>query len=339
MTLDPERRTALMGIRLRGLATGVADVAPAVETINVAGGVAMVDPTPGRACVWFLASDDHPERALGHVLLLSARHGITGVAVCFDDAAAASVAARRATALEPSPLVWVVDGRSLRRAEPAPALPLSDPPEAPEGFIALCVGAGVEPVVEHGIWRGEVLGLEVVRTTVVGTEAGMGAGIEVGVGRFDREAGAILHGDLPPTAALSSAADLVRRERHAGAGAHPLAGLVRERWLRRDLMVDPSPLGLVDLVAVDPADVVNGLREPSPTPAIGSGHDGERVLVVCSVGVDPRVVPAAADLVLRERPDRLIVVVPERDVHPALVGAVERLAVPAGIVGVTGPWS
>jgi len=31
--------------------------------------------------------------------------------------------------------------------------------------------------------------------------------------------------------------------------------------------------------------------------------------------------------------------VPERDVHPALVGAVERLAVPAGIVGVTGPWS
>jgi fused signal recognition particle receptor len=69
----------------------------------------------------------------------------------------------------------------------------------PEGFEDLCRGAGVDPVCEHGTWRGEVLGLEVVRATE--------AGFETGVGRFDREASALLHGDLPTSESLAAAAD------------------------------------------------------------------------------------------------------------------------------------
>jgi hypothetical protein len=63
------------------------------------------------------------------------------------------------------------------------------------------------------------------------------------------------------------------------------------------------------------------------------------VLVVCSVGGDPDLVPVAADLVLREDPDRLIVVLPDRDVLPTLLAAVERLAVRSDVIGVRGGWS
>ncbi len=54
--------------------------------------------------------------------------------------------------------------------------------------------AGVEVVVEHGVIRGEVRGLEVAR---VGGRRRRRRPLEVGVGRHDREAFAMVHGDLP----------------------------------------------------------------------------------------------------------------------------------------------
>ena len=103
------------------------------------------------------------------------------------------------------------------------------------------------------------------------------------------------------------AAAALPEARRAGAGAHPLATLARERWLRRDICASPGMVDLVDLVPVDPADERSSLRDPSPAPALGTGPEGERVLVVCSVGVDPRLLGAACELVLRERPDRVLV--------------------------------
>ncbi len=47
--------------------------------------------------------------------------------------------------------------------QPVEAVPPVDAPPPPDGFVDLCLGVGVQPLVEHGIWRGEVLGLEVVR--------------------------------------------------------------------------------------------------------------------------------------------------------------------------------
>ncbi len=90
---------------------------------------------------------------------------------------------------------------------------------------------------------------------------------------------------------------------------------------------------------VDPPVERAGLRAPAPAPAVGTAPDDERVLVVCSVGVDADLVPATADLMLRERPDRVVVVLPPRDVLSPVERAVARLAVPAVVVGVDGTWT
>ena len=326
MSLDPEQRAFLLGAKLRALATNLG-LPCAGDLVALGGGSAILD----DGTIVVLAGEDAPERSLGQTLLLAARHDSDRLVLFLDDADAASVAARRATALHPVPEVYVVADNGSEVAEPAEALVPVEPPPAPDGFEDLCRGAGVDPIVEHGTWRGEVLGLEVVRAT--------DSGFETGVGRFDREASALLHGDLPTTESLTAAADQVWAQRRKGAGAHPLATLARERWLRHDLLVDPGRVGLVDLAPVDPAVERGGLRSPAPAPAMGTAPDGERVLVVCSVGVDADLVPATADLVLREQPDRVIVVVPSRDVMAPVEEAVARLAVPATIVGVEGSWT
>jgi len=336
VALDPERRTALRGAKLRALVA------------EAAGGTAVGEPDGDHLFdgtrLWTLASDDEPATALGAGLLRAGRHGdAVPLTVCFDDPLEAARAARRAAVLEPSPEVRLVDGRALVTVEAA-----GDPEPAPDastgGFVDrfddLCRGVGVDPVLEHGTWRGEVLGLEVARA-VTGPDHGDGGGttvVEVGVGRFDREAGVMMRGGRSDAEALAAAADLVRAQRRPGAGAHPLATLARERWLRRDLCAHPDRVGLVDLGPVDPADERLNLRDPAPAPAMGVDADGRRVLVVCSVGVDPRLVPATAELVLREAPDRVVVALPARDVLAPVERAVARLRLPATVVGVSCSW-
>ena len=57
-------------------------------------------------------------------------------------------------------------------------------------------------VVEHGVVTGEVRGLEVCRVVDV-DDGGGRVRLEVGVGPHDREAFAIIHGDVPTRAALA----------------------------------------------------------------------------------------------------------------------------------------
>lgn len=282
------------------------------------------------SCLWFLADDQAPERALGSSLLEAAGSGRVNLVVFYDHPAVAAVAARQAQALDPSPQVRLVDGRSSWSVEPAPVSKRSALSEPPDGFETLCQEAGVEPLCEHGVWRGEVLGLEVVR--IVRDR------MEVGVGRLDREATSLLGAGRPVAETLTAVANQVRAQRCPGADGHPLATLARERWLRHDLMTEPSQVGATALVPVDPADRRSGLRYPSPAPAIGLDGGGRRVLVVCTVGVDIGVVPATADLVLREGPDRVVVAVPPRDVLEPVERAVARLAIPAAVIGVPGSW-
>ena len=289
--------------------------------------------------LWTLASEDEPAIALGAALLRASRHGdATPLTVCFDDPLEAALAARRVTALEPSPEIRLIDGRTLvevdAAGEPEPVMDIS-PTGFADRFDDLCRGVGVDPVLEHGTWRGEGRGLEGARAVELSTTE---PSVEVGVGRFDREAGVMMRGNRSDAEALAAAADLVRAQRRPGAGAHPLATLARERCLRRDMCVHPDRLNLSDLEPIDPADERLNLREPAPAPAIGSDADGRRVLVVCSVGGDPRLVPAVAELVLRELPDRVLVVLPTRDVLAPVERAVARLRVPTTVVGVTCSW-
>ena len=185
--------------------------------------------------------------------------------------------------------VWQVDRHRARpgRAGTDPRESVS-PPEQALDLVGTLREAELDIVIEHGEVRGEIAGLEVARVVVRDGDAR----IEVGVGRNDREAFAMVHGDVPTADALAGVVD-------AGAPAparpaistHPLARLAPERWLRSTWFVSrlwSAPRRL----EADRADVAP--REPEGSLA---GHrrrattDDEPVVVACSVGVDLDLVP------------------------------------------------
>ena len=290
-------------------------------------GAALVD----GDVAWVLI-DQRPGRALGPALAWADRAGVTTLHVLVDDDSAGALA-RQALAFTPSPSVWQIRGRQLVAAGPAPYPPAREP--AAEALAAAQVlrDGDVEVVVEHGQVLGEILGLEIARVVV----DEHGARIEVGVGRHDREAFAMLHGDLPAPAALASVADTVRRHRRAGASPHPLGRLAAERWLRRRLMDDPS---LVDAVVLEPVETSvprASVKDAAPAAAVGIDAAGEQVVVVCSTGIDLDLVPTAADVRVGHAPGaRLVLVVPERDDHPVTRALAATLVRPAEIVVLPG---
>ena len=132
--------------------------------------------------------------------------------------------------------VWALSGREL---QPVPAGAIAGPPSASEAHLALAAdieAAGADVVVEHGVVTGEVRGLEVCR--VVDVDGG-GVRLEVGVGRHDREAFAIIHGDVPKGAALAGVVAAVVAARSARAPGHPLNRLAPERLLRWRIEQEP----------------------------------------------------------------------------------------------------
>lgn len=168
---------------------------------------------PGGATVRVLAGgatdgwvllDEQPVRGLGRALTWARREGVTALNVVADDPTAAGVLARRATAFAPAPSVWRAEGRTLTAVTPTPFPAPVEPPAVARELIGMLLEAGVEVTVEHGEIRGEIRGLEVARIRV--DDDGT-ARIEVGVGRHDREAFAMVHGDLPTAKALASVVD------------------------------------------------------------------------------------------------------------------------------------
>lgn len=203
----------------------------------------------------------------------------------------------------------------------------------------------LEIVVEQGIVRGEVLGLEVARIVVWPEELG-GDGalhLEAGVGRFDRDAAAAVHQGESPIAALERAVGTVREHRYPGAPPHPLSLLARERWLRATLVADPSPVGATELAPVETTVVRDNVRDPSPAAALGRDESGP-VVVVCGIGADLDLVPVAADTRALHSPQaRLVLAVPERDLLPITEQLAALVVGPDGapapeVVGVAEPW-
>jgi hypothetical protein len=295
------------------------------RSVAFPGGAALV----GGDGAWVLA-DAEPARALGPALAVARRAGATGpVNVVVEDAA--GLLARRASQFAEPPVVWLVSGTSLARAEPEPlpAIPPLDPRVAP--FADVLAAAGADPVVEHGRLIGEVDGLEVARV-VVDAE---GPHLEVGVGRFDREAHALVSGDRPTAETLADVVAFVRRHRVRGGDNHPLLGLAADRWLRSRLLHEPSLVGADHLAPLAPVVEAPDLRTPWPAPATGVDVEGRPVVVVASVGVDLDLVPAAADARLADgRGARLVLAVAERDAHPVTLALAAALADPAEVVTV-----
>lgn len=290
------------------------------------GGAVLFDPVTSR--VWALIDDGEVAR-FGGVLAWAWRAGASGLDVLVEGAEAAGLIAARAAEMAAPPGVWRVSGRDLMRASPV-TQPRAEGPVPPE-LVSLLQAHGADVVVEAGLLRGEVLGLEVARV-VEGR-------VEVGVGRYDRAARLEMRPGEDIGAALDEVVAAVRARRRAGAPTHPANQLARSRWLRSVLCARPQLIGARELAAVSPPLPWSDLPDAPAAPCVGVSLAGNPLMVVCSVGVDLDLVPTAAHARLIHRPDAdLTLAVPEGDDLPVTLGLAGMLARPARVVSVDRAW-
>lgn len=284
--LTEERLGQLRIAKLRAL-LGAGRVGDVVVARPLGSGAVLQD-ADGRVSVLVEAAH---ERSLGGVLTWSTKHDATSVLVIVDaDEAIAGRLARQAGLFHlPISVERIVDGATV----PAAPTPVAFEPEpvVPAALVDGLVDAGLEVVVEHGVVRGEVLGLEVARIV----QDDEGAHIEVGVGRFDREISAMMFSNLPIDEALAKAIAMVRQYRRPGATRHPLRDLVPERWLRSLVLASPEMIGVVQLRRIDTTLAPANLRVAQPAAAVATDVDGVEAVVVCTAGIDLDLVPLAAD--------------------------------------------
>ena len=306
--------------------------------------------SPGSARAWVLIDDGVVAR-FGAALAWASRSGGASLDVIVDGsgaggssaagasgvaAGASGVVARRAQCFSPAPGVWVVSGRTLSPAVAAPVVPGGEE-GPPAELVELLESHGLEAVWEHGVLRGEVLGLEVART--------VGSRLEVGVGRHDRVARREMRPSEPVGLALEEAAEAVRARRRPGAGVHPANTLARARWLRSVVVSSGSGYGLESLRVVEPPLPWFDLPEAGAAPAVGVVADsGRPVVVVFSAGVDLDLVPTAADcrLLYGSGPggseSELWLMMPEGDDVPVTHELAGRLSPPAVVRTVGRGW-
>ncbi len=283
--------------------------------------------------MWVLIDDGDVSR-FGSALAWWSRRGPATLDVVVDGSPSApGIVARRAACFAHPATVWAVAGTTIMPVEPAPPVPDSadDPPES---IVDLLDAHGLEVIWEHGVLRGEVLGLEVART--------VGTVLEVGVGRYDRSARIEMRPGEALPSALEEAAAAVRELRRPGAPRHPANTLARSRWLRSLLLRTPSAFGFSGLVPVAPPLPWFDLSEAGAAPCVGvSAETGSDVVVVCSVGVDLDLVPTAADCrLLYADPSEvdLWLVMPEGDDLPVTRNLAGQLTPPARILTVPREW-
>jgi hypothetical protein len=227
--------------------------------------------------------------------------------------------------------VWSLSGREVRRAEPAAIEAESVESLVEDGVASLIAAHGADPVLEHGVLRGEVLGLEVARV--------ISGRLVVGVGRHDRDARLEMRPGEDVGAALDEAVAAVRAWRRPWVARHPANTLARSRWLRAVICARPSVVGASSLSVAAPPLPWFDLPEAGAAPCVGSSADGCPLVAVCSVGVDLDLVPTAADCRVLYRPGaRLLLVVPEGDDLPVNRRLAAGLARPAELVTVPRDW-
>ena len=230
--------------------------------------------------------------------------------------------ARRVTGLDVA--VWEASDGGVRRADPDAPAPRVPVPAAHEPFAATIERCGAEPVREHGVLSGEVLGLEVCRVVDDGAPR-----LDVGVGAIDRETYGLVHAGRDPEESLREVVASVRALRGGGDGGHPFARLAAARLLRWRVLAEPSIVGASALSPAEPPHPRRGLTVDEPCVATGTAANGGPMVVVCAAGADPGALPFALDARLRESPAaRLVVVVREGNVT-ATMSALAAMVRPA----------
>ncbi len=327
MTLDADRVAGLARAKLRALVRlRFPEVTAEPEAFNAGVGIAQGN----RAFVYLSERAPSPMAA---VLAWGERRGASDLHVVVDEPD--PLLELQAGGLSPRPTLWLARGAGLQPMPGAPRPPtVAEVPAAARAQVPMLVGAGCEPVIEHGVVIGEVLGLEVAR--VVLDEAGA-ATVRAGVGLYDQEAHALVHAETPVETRLAMVVAEVRRHRHRRARPHPLNRVARERWLRSVLLDDPGLVGLDELEAEAPLQPRGGIHEARPVAARGRAGD-RRVLVVASTGIDLDLVPAAAAHAAADPPDEILLVLPARDHHRVVERMARHLAVPAELRAVADPW-
>ena len=331
----PGRREVLLQAKAKALVRSRwGDVVDdATSTAALPGGAAIAHEPTGTA--WVLAEDE-PARALGGALAWADRHGARE-AIHLLAAGAAGTLARRATGFDRTIAVWAIEGTELA-AQPAADEPLPpEPPIAPEveAMCALFERAGAESIVEGGVLRAEVRGLEVARVEVDDD----GPHLAVGVGKHDREAQREIRGRNQGFDELFEVVRIVAEHRVAEGAGHAAFHLSPERWLRSVVVRRPDLVGAKELRPVPSPVVREDLRMAAAAPAAGVDVDDDPVLVVCSVGTDVDLVPSAVDAWLADgREPRLVFCVPEGDDHRMTRDLVAALRAPAEIRTVPPEW-
>jgi hypothetical protein len=246
------------------------------------------------------------------------------------------VLARRAALFDPAPTVWAIHERTLSPADGDEPIAVEAPAPLTEEFALLLADAGADVVEEHGVVAGEVLGLEIARVVV--DDDGT-ASLEVGIGRHDRDAFQMVHGDVPTRDALALVIDTVRENRRPGAEAHPLSRLAQERWVRSVLEARPDLVGATELAPVPPVLPRDSVKDIGAACLVGRDDTGAPLVVACSVGIDLDLVPTAAEIRAHHAPGaRLVLALPQRDDHPVTRRLASHLREPAEIVVLPDDW-
>ncbi|MEO0495065.1 MAG: hypothetical protein AAF081_16790 [Actinomycetota bacterium] len=336
MSLDPARRAGLERARAAAIARDHFDLDAELDSVSVDAApfgvvVASSDdpPSGGRAVV---VSSGEELSVLGGVLVWLDRNEVASADFVTEHHA--GVHARRAALLAPDLCVHGLESGRVASASPASIAAPQPTADDIAPLVAMIERSGAQAVIEDGIVRAEVAGLEVGRVV----DGPAGSVLEVGVGRFDREAGVLLYADRPVEPTLVDTIEQVRGHRSPGAPLHAVNRIGRERWLREVVRRSPESAGVTDVELIEPIPPRTSLLEP--TAAALLGHDGAAsVLVVCSVGVELGLIPATADLVARHTPDEVRFVLPARDRLPYLERLVARLRVPVSFADVEVPWA
>ena len=338
MTDTSERRSRLLGIKLRALVAEHVGRSLDVDTASFPHGAAFV--IDGAA--WVLIEGD-ASRALGGALAWALRHGATSLDLVAE--ADTGLLARRAGQLRFPVAVWFARERTLLPAVPQPlAEPVAPTPEH-LALADMIVVAGATVNVEHGVVFGEVSGLEVCRVVdeptighiaeLADIDPSLFASIddvllEVGVGANDREAFRLIHGGIPTVEALASVVGAVAAHRSTDAAQHPLNRLGQERYLRWRLEQEPHLVGMVSVAPSQPPLPRPNLKDPIPCVANAVDAAGRVHAIVCSVGVDVDLVGFVADVQSMTH-DPVIVALKERDRLPITLDLLGQLATPVEI--------
>ena len=318
-TADLDRRSRLLSIKLRSLVREhlalASDLEGTNESFALGASFLTVD------AVWVLIDGD-ASRSLGPVLARTSqfeRH----VNLLVENNS--GLLARRASLFDVDISVWHVDDHTITRAIAEPHIVSASATDAHLSFVDIIESSGADALVEHGVVVGEVRGLEMCR--VVDDVTSGDVRLEVGMGRHDREAFTMIHGELPTAQAMRQVIDAVLPHRTEGADSHPFNQFGVERLSRWKAIKDPSSIGFSTLAPADPPVLRTNVKDSVPCVAIGLTGAKRLSTAVFVHGVDLDCVSFAVDAASRLGTQDVTIVVRRRDV----IASIERLANMASI--------